>query len=77
MIFGVPLGRGCCFGPSSASLRLASASAGTVGGLGRYVELVSGVSWSRNCQTFAADFLTLLVGRSSLTRLRAAPISFC
>ena len=48
-----------------------------LGGLGRYVELVSGVSWSRNCQTFAADFLTLLVGRSSLTRLRAAPISFC
>ena len=41
-----------------------------LGGLGRYVELVSGVSWSRNCQTFAADFLTLLVGRSSLTRLR-------
>ena len=36
-----------------------------LGGLGRYVELVSGVSWSRNCQTFAADFLTLLVGRSS------------
>jgi hypothetical protein len=32
MIFGVPLGRGCCFGPSSASLRLASASAGTVWG---------------------------------------------
>ena len=33
----------------------------------RYVELVSGDHWARNCQTFAADFLTLLVGRSDPT----------